>query len=465
MVSMSEFLKKDLLIILVLLLTSPLFFYKLGQSSLTSWDEAWYAEIAKNILSSGDLFNMTWNGLPYFDHPPAGFWLMATSYAIFGINEFSARFPQALAGLISIIILYFLGKELFSKLVGFASALALISAPWFLFRARSGNLDVLLTLGFLLSILFALKAAKNPKVFSIPFALSLTLLFLTKTFVPLTIIPVLLIIFWKTKFIKSRKFILSLVIFLLLVSIWFVIQFVNQPDFLTKAFRIGLPEVTVNTSFRDNLSLIKGYLHSGVGKWFWPGIVSMFISIFLFLKYKQKRFLILPIFFITFFLPFLFSTKGHIWHLIPLHPIVILSFFGTSFLILEKKFSNKLLIAFLILMISFYFSFIQIKRSLYEFIDVQRYISDEAILSKEAGKFSEDFFISDEFLPTAVFYSGKKVYKLKKDEQLSDLFNSNDKFILITYQWYLDKVGIPKSKYKVIKKDRDKILVQRTLKL
>ena len=98
----------DILAFLATLLTFPLFLYKLGQTSLVSWDEAWYAEVARNILKTGNIINLTWNGHPYTDHPPVGFWLMAATYKIFGINEFLTRFPSALSGILSIILLYFL---------------------------------------------------------------------------------------------------------------------------------------------------------------------------------------------------------------------------------------------------------------------------------------------------------------------------------------------------------------------
>src|SRR3989344_2144571 len=117
--------KFDFLAIFLLLFLSPLFFYKLGQSSLISFDEAWYADIARNILKSGDTINLTWNGRSFNDHPPAGFWLTALSYLIFGASEFSARFSSALLGLSTLITTYFLGKKLFNRVIGFASAIAL----------------------------------------------------------------------------------------------------------------------------------------------------------------------------------------------------------------------------------------------------------------------------------------------------------------------------------------------------
>lgn len=447
--------KFDLLALLLLAATAPLFFYKLGQSSLVSWDEAWYAEIARNILKSGDLLNLTWSGEPYFDHPPAGFWLIAGAFKIFGVSELSARFPSALAGLISLFILYFLGKELFGRVVGFASALALPSAYWFLYRSRSGNLDILLTMFFLITFYMAIKSMQNKK-FLYPFSLSLGFLFLTKSLAPLTIIPALIVIFWKSKTLKLKDVLLPALLFLLFLGNWFITQATTQEYFTQRILEVGLPGISTDSSFRDNFNVAKEYLHEGVGKWFWPGIVSLVLGLFL----RERRFYILTSFFLVFFIPFIFSNRTGIWHLIPLHPILILTSLGLLSLVLEKALRTKTLAVLGILAVSLYFSFPQIKRSWYQFIDIPAYISDEAILSREAGKYKEDLFIEgSDFRPAAVFYSGKNVPQRLSEDNLISLFESEKAFLLITYENNLDHLGISAKRYQILKKDRDKILV------
>jgi 4-amino-4-deoxy-L-arabinose transferase-like glycosyltransferase len=135
----------DFLNIGLLSLLSPLYFYKLGQSSLVSWDEAWYGAIARNIIHSGNLMVMSWNGAVYSDHPPAGFWIIALTESIFGVNEFGVRVGSAIFGIVGLYLVYLLGRDLFSRTVGFASALALSSTYWYISRSRSGNLDIFLT--------------------------------------------------------------------------------------------------------------------------------------------------------------------------------------------------------------------------------------------------------------------------------------------------------------------------------
>jgi 4-amino-4-deoxy-L-arabinose transferase-like glycosyltransferase len=454
----------DFLYIFFLSFLSPLYFYKLGQSSLVSWDEAWYGAIARNILNSGNLLIMSWNGAVYSDHPPAGFWIIALSESIFGMDEFGVRAGSAIFGLAGLLITYLLGRELFSKTAGFASALALSSTYWYISRSRSGNLDIFLTVFFVLTIYLAVKSSKNPR-FLLPFAASFGLLVLTKSLIPLTIIPALIIIFLGSK-IKIKEIIKPLAAFLLITLPWFVTQYIYDPPVFYKYFKTGTPGVGQKTDYMENFNQIKEYLHFGVGKWFWPGVLGVLAGPLT----LNKALIALSVFCLSFFAPFVLSEKGQLWHLIPLYPFMILSFFGfiqVSSDIVSKKllknFSKQITMLTVAVMIVFsgYLSWMQIKRSWYEFIDIPRYISDEAILSKKAAEYPYKFYIDgSDFTPAAYFYSDKKVGKIW-DEGLKPLFESGEKFVLITHQWRLDKFNIKPGEYKLIATDRDKILVVR----
>ena len=452
---MVTFLKKykvDILLLLFLTFTLPLFFYKLGQSSLVSFDEAWYAEIAKNILKTNDPINLTWNGNSYIDHPPAGFWLMAASMKIIGDGEFAVRFTAAFLGFLSLVVIYFLGKELFSRVVGFCSALAFSSSFWFLFRARSGNLDIPLTFFFLLSLLLAWKSSTNKK-FLLPWSISLIFLLLTKTLVPLTILPSLIIIFWKSK-LNLKDFLWSFSLVISVAGGWFLLNIIRDTNFIGHYLGIGLPGIKTQTNYWENLKLMKEYLHFGIGKWFWPGIMATFLSLVL----RQKRFLCLSVFFLTFFLPFIFSQKGHIWHLIPLYPILTLSFFGFSFVVLKMIIKNQIFINGILLVVAIAISLFQIKIVWRQFINIPAFISDEAILSRETANLPGRFFIDGDFVPAAVYYSGKQVSQITTDG-IKPLFEQKGPFTLITKEYRLVEAGLSKTEYKIIKSDRDKILI------
>jgi len=451
--------KIDLLVILFFVIFSyPFLFYKLGQSSLTSFDEAWYASIAQNILVSKNLVHLKFNDNLFFDHPPFAIWLTSLSFLIFGVNAFAARLPSALFSLFTLIIVYFLGSKMFNKVVGFCSALALLSANWFLFRARSGNLDSVLTFLFVLNfyLAFLFNQTKNvqyKKYLSFLGAFSLVALFLTKTMVPLTILPVLFVMLFSLKNLKFLLFSTLIFSFVLVFCVYLQLKVNN--NYINRYLAIGTPGVGFSKlSFFEEIKFLKDYLYFGIGKWFWPGILGIFGGLLLF----QKRFFYLAILFVSFISPFLFSQKAHIWHLIPIFPFMILAAFGFLFTVVKNiTFSSKFAYFFIVL-IAFYFTKMQLTRNYNEFINIDKFISEEEILSREAAKYDTNFIIDGDFVPTAAFYSGKKV-KQTYVGGIKDLFNSQNGFVLITKDWRLKEEGILDNEYVIIKQDRDKILI------
>ena len=88
-----------MLSILWLLLISWLaFFWNLGSTGLVDETEPLFAEAARQMTVTGDWITPFFNGVPRFDKPPLIYWLMAIAYQTFGVNEFAARLPSALAG-------------------------------------------------------------------------------------------------------------------------------------------------------------------------------------------------------------------------------------------------------------------------------------------------------------------------------------------------------------------------------
>lgn len=451
---------KDLFAILAIVATAPLFFFKLGASSLVSFDEAWYAAIARNMLKSGDYLNMTFNGSPYFDHPPAGFWFQAISFKFLGVSEFSARLPSAVFALLTMVFVYLLGKRLINRGVGLISAIALSTAIWFTYRARAADLDIFLTCFFVSSIYLFIKACDN-KWFLYPFSISLALLFLTKTGTPVVILPVIGLIFiFRKKNFNLFDLIVPLGLFISLGGYWFYVQDKSQSNFIARYLNIGFPQPDVKSTLLQNFSQIKEYLHVGMGRWFWPGVLGVIGGLVLF----PRKLALLSLFCLIFFTPFIFSLKGQIWHLIPLFPIMILAFFGFTYLIIEKV-TKKPMAAFLVLYIfGLYLTFTQGRQIWYQFIDIPAYVSDEAILSREAAKYPYPFFIDENYGPAATFYSDKHVEKYSWGSLISFFegkrpYGDAKNFTLITTQFRLDDSRVHRNMYTIIKVDRDKILL------
>ncbi len=147
--------KRDVVsIAFLVILCGYLFFFQAGKLALTDPDETFYAQTAKEMVALGDWVTPHLYGQPQFEKPILFYWLVEISYKIFGVNEFAARFPSAVFGLIGVIAIYFLGKLLFGERAGFLSALILAANVEYVILSRACITDMVLTVFLLLAIVF-----------------------------------------------------------------------------------------------------------------------------------------------------------------------------------------------------------------------------------------------------------------------------------------------------------------------
>jgi len=127
-------------------LATLLFFTNLGTHDLWPPDEPRFAEVAREMLGSGDYLAPHVNGQPYKEKPPLLFWAIAAASAAAGeVTAFTARLPSALAGLIVVLCTYALAARLYGARVAFWSGLVLATTSRFWWQARVGQIDMLLT--------------------------------------------------------------------------------------------------------------------------------------------------------------------------------------------------------------------------------------------------------------------------------------------------------------------------------
>jgi 4-amino-4-deoxy-L-arabinose transferase-like glycosyltransferase len=147
-----------------------LLFYRLGDGSLHDWDEAIYAQVAKEMFRSHDRRTLTWNGEPFFHKPPLYFWLTAFAYRVIGVNELAARLWPAIFGFGVIGLTFILGARFRSWAVGAAAALVLLVVDsgyyghwWnFLSLSRVGMLDTPMTFWILVALVLAWESDRRP---------------------------------------------------------------------------------------------------------------------------------------------------------------------------------------------------------------------------------------------------------------------------------------------------------------
>lgn len=105
-------MKRILPYIIILFGGSLLFMHSLGASPLFDWDEINFAESAREMLVSGDYLRVQINFQPFWEKPPLFFWMQVVSMKVFGINEYAARFPNAVCGVVTLLVIYSIGKRL-----------------------------------------------------------------------------------------------------------------------------------------------------------------------------------------------------------------------------------------------------------------------------------------------------------------------------------------------------------------
>jgi 4-amino-4-deoxy-L-arabinose transferase-like glycosyltransferase len=123
-----------------------LIFTRLGEASLSSYDDAYYAEKAKEILLTGEWLAPPWNLEPRFDNAPLYLWVTALLFGLLGVGELAARLLAAISGVACVWVTSRLGGRLFGPWVGFLSGAALLTTPYFLKYSRHAMLDTTQTL-------------------------------------------------------------------------------------------------------------------------------------------------------------------------------------------------------------------------------------------------------------------------------------------------------------------------------
>lgn len=155
--------KETLNISLILILSAILNFANIG---IEGYGNGYYAAGVKSMtMSLKNFFFVSFDPGSFvtIDKPPAGFWIQAMFAKIFGFSGWSILLPQALAGVISVYLLYYLVKRSFGNLAGLISALCLAVTPVFVAASRNNTIDNLLVATLLLGCIALTKAAEQGK--------------------------------------------------------------------------------------------------------------------------------------------------------------------------------------------------------------------------------------------------------------------------------------------------------------
>ncbi|MFZ0490320.1 MAG: glycosyltransferase family 39 protein [Salegentibacter sp.] len=220
-----------LLVIFVVLLAGS------GSWGLTESSEARYAEIAREMVKTGDYLHPGLLGIHHYHKPPVTYQITALGYQIFGFNEFGARFFLAVALVLQIFFVFKIGLLLFKEeKVAFASALIYFTFPVALIAARNLTTDAFLTTFILWALFYWLKNKEGKgKVYLYGFYVLLGIGMLTKG--PVILLPpVIFILCWKIVFREKLRIsvhtLLGTLLFLVISASWYVAVILDHPALL-----------------------------------------------------------------------------------------------------------------------------------------------------------------------------------------------------------------------------------------
>lgn len=130
-----------------------LFFHGIYLRPLANPDEGRYAEIGREMLSSGDLVSPRLNGLLYFEKPPLVYWCTALGEKLFGFNGFGARFFNALFAFLTCLYIFIFCRKFFDTKTGLWAASILGTSALFWGMSQMLTIDMALTFFVTVSLL------------------------------------------------------------------------------------------------------------------------------------------------------------------------------------------------------------------------------------------------------------------------------------------------------------------------
>jgi 4-amino-4-deoxy-L-arabinose transferase-like glycosyltransferase len=195
-----------------------------------------HAEAAKEMLQRHDWVTLYVNGVRYLEKAPLMYWGVATSYKLFGVSEWSTRFPLMLGVLGMILSTYGLGRWALGGEAGFDSALVLGTAlgPFLFTRFLIPDVAVglWLTLTFWL-FLVTLEQEKPARWACWGIAAACALNVLTKGLIglvfPIGAIGLYLLLTRNLRHLLKMRLVSSMLVFFAIAAPWHILAALRNP--------------------------------------------------------------------------------------------------------------------------------------------------------------------------------------------------------------------------------------------
>lgn len=219
----------------------------LGGVHLFDWDELNFAEAAREMLLTGNYGYVQIDFKPFFEKPPLFFWMQSASMALFGVNEFAARLPNALCGAFTLVIVYNIGRRWFDTRMAQWWVLTYLGALLPVLYFKTGIIDpwfnLFIFLGIYYGIRFTSKFQDRKKRVIIFSAFFLALALLVKGPVGILVFGLSAIVYFFVKrffgFPRVHQILLFLVVFIMVGGSWFLYHLITgTPEVVFEFVRV-----------------------------------------------------------------------------------------------------------------------------------------------------------------------------------------------------------------------------------
>jgi 4-amino-4-deoxy-L-arabinose transferase-like glycosyltransferase len=216
----------------------------LGATHLFDWDEINFAEASREMLVTHNYAIPQIAFEPFWEKPPLFFWLQVISMKIFGVNEFAARFPNAVCGVLTLLLLYRLGKKLVNESFGWMWVLIYAGSLLPQLYFKSGIIDPWFNLFIFLAVYnlasYTDEGSNRPLKRIIFSGLFTGLAVMTKGPVALLIVGLCYGVFAISTRFKAFMKPLHILVFLLVTALagglWFIALFANGQQHIITEF-------------------------------------------------------------------------------------------------------------------------------------------------------------------------------------------------------------------------------------
>jgi len=138
--------------IVISLVIMSMFLLMSTRSTLWDRDEPYYAQVAVEMVESGNYLVPTFNGRPWLEKPPLLYWLMSLPIRLFGPTEFACRFFSAVGVALTCLLTFFIGRRLLGVEAGLWAMIILASSLMMLVQGAAATVDAVL-LPFIVAVL------------------------------------------------------------------------------------------------------------------------------------------------------------------------------------------------------------------------------------------------------------------------------------------------------------------------